>query len=240
MTDASMSEREVLAPETPFDSGDSMLLLLASIAQSLAADHHIEMGVYAKPVGPRGGAWAEAGSTMRFADVLSDAPQVAVPSTWDPVTCEVDGDDVVVRFAPDPANWPASYPATATCSYGSDSLVVHLVPAHPHVEAFFSGQDWVLDVQQGVEYTMGAESSAVRLFELPGGPSYGTHKVQALLQPNVLWPGVYCLVMERPGDTPILAVNFFDEAPEGEGMCPVPNDGPMPFYLPVKLIKSSP
>lgn len=146
-------------------------LLIALFSPSYAATYEVELEVYATaPQAPPG-----SGHVVRLARQLAatSLPDTTVSTAHPNFTCEIANGHVQAVFTASVASWPTSFPATVTCSYGADTLVVHPVLTAP------PPMSW--DLQQGHVATVRRPNGtpAIASYLYPAGTPVASGSVAA-------------------------------------------------------------
>lgn len=173
-------------------------------------------------------------------DTAVSAPDTKVDSDWSYVTCGVTDGAVWALFHAGVDDWPTTIPSTATCTHGTDTLVVNIVQQTSLRSWDYDintppGQGYVLDLNTGdeaiFEYHLPATqtyvtcedkiSSLVHLNcdDTDGDGVRETFTKTAWLAPRTPWAGIRCDVGKNQLGTTILRIAIKGTAAAGVGFC---------------------
>ncbi len=202
-----------------------MISLLTSAA--LAQSYSVDLAVV-RPAPVHLGT-DEISTVVRYR-VADGYPDQIVASDFAPVTCAIESGVVVVRFVATTADWPTTWPSTATCTASGVTLVVNLTPAvttDDYDRTFVPGN--------GITIESAPNVGQYRTYAMPPGGSYVEGTWDARLSPAQKWKGVNCsLAFASTGD-PYLQIHVRNEAAEAQGYCTIGSGTGIPHLVNVTL-----
>jgi hypothetical protein len=189
-------------------------MLLFSLSTALGSSYQVELAVPSTHPSWEPASRPYGGSRM-IAEV--DHPDVIVQSTHPSVSCEIKDKVVMVHFAANREDYPTSFPFSATCDYGGETLDISVVLMSPETDD--SLQPPVIDSNNTITYTRVKGSITVQGYLLPEcDDPYLNKKYASTLK------GTFCEV-NTAGNRQFLSVTMLKKTELGQGTCTLKTDG---------------
>lgn len=213
-----------------------MTLLLLMIATASATTYTEDLKIPAtEPVSIP----IEVQTRVDFDTNLTEDDQ-EIDSDWSYVTCGIKDGDIWAQFTGPVGNWPTTIPSTATCTSGSDSLVLNIIETEDFDadwdEDTTPGTGYEIDVPEGVSgevsyklpttqtYVTCEDGSESKIWKnCTDDDSDGKNETftkYAKLTPQSNWTDVLCDVGETE-DNEVLIRIIYNEDADGSGYCRV-------------------
>ena len=172
--------------------------------------------------------------TGGYSGMAKGHPDTTVESTWPFIQCTVRDGDVFVHFSARLDEWPQSWPSTATCDVGDESLVISLRAAI--VPTVSTNNE--ITLPEGVTVAMPYPIMFMeRILHLPTSHSYLPGAVTGQMD-GADWEGVDCVVgLEDTTSEGYLYLTVDSSATEGLGFCTVDLDDGSELDIPIRLFK---
>lgn len=149
---------------------------------------------------------------------------LTVNSSWSYVKCIVSDEVAFAVFQSTPANWPSSWPSTATCTYGGHTLTITI-----NSRAWENAHNHSWSLPAGVTFTMPTGARGAKKYDLPAG-NHQEGIWPGRISATQEWDGIHCGVTNKGN-----LVLWVDRTlGDSSGYCSIPQTGGgSPFTFPV-------
>ncbi len=169
-------------------------------------------------------------------NILENAPNGNVGSSWAPLTCVVYNGWLKVDVALYANNWPSSFPSTATCVTTYNGVTYHLT-------TYINTETWDYDngvvsnyPSGGMEFNLVYSDTVVgSLNQLPKVAGDYIQETTTAIKAGAPWSGVKCTILPNASGTWFLMTEIMDTAAEGTGYCRVRRPGMPPITTQVPV-----
>lgn len=206
----------------------ALLISLLIVAEANAGYYNTAIGI---PHTPRSGTDTRV-IVRHLGEVATGLQDQTITASWPYITCLIEDENLVVLFAAEPQNWPATIPSSTTCTAGNDVLTINIFnDTAPDMLA----ED--LDIGTGGITITGRPYYALEAnFRLSSTLSLVTGDYDAQLSGNG-WTGVLCQVEYNAQQEPWLRLSITKSAVAGEGECAIAKVGGGRHVVPIDLTR---